>query len=98
MEPTEKPKTAGRNRQRDRDGKAEMKRELGLVMATALVIGNMVASGIFLLPASLAATAGPVSIVAWLCTGIGAMLLGAGRSRRTRRGTLPFGRQSACKG
>jgi basic amino acid/polyamine antiporter, APA family len=52
-----------------------LKRELGLWMATALVIGNMVGSGIFLLPSSLAATAGPASIVAWVCTGIGAMLL-----------------------
>jgi basic amino acid/polyamine antiporter, APA family len=55
--------------------KPKLKRELGLFMATALVIGNMVGSGIFLLPASLAATAGPVSIVAWVFTGIGAMLL-----------------------
>ena len=53
----------------------KLKRELGLWMATALVIGNMVGSGIFLLPSSLAATAGPVSIIAWVFTGIGAMLL-----------------------
>ena len=63
-----------------RDGQAatappKLKRELGLWMATALVIGNMVGSGIFLLPASLAATAGPVSILAWVFTGIGAMFL-----------------------
>ena len=52
-----------------------LKRSLGLWMATALVIGNMVGSGIFLLPASLAGQAGPVSILAWVFTGIGAMLL-----------------------
>jgi APA family basic amino acid/polyamine antiporter len=52
-----------------------LKRNLGLTMATALVIGNMVGSGIFLLPAALAGTAGPVSIVAFGLTGIGAMLL-----------------------
>jgi len=52
-----------------------LKRELGLFTATALVIGNMVGSGIFLLPSSLASTAGPVSILAWVFTGIGAMLL-----------------------
>lgn len=52
-----------------------LKRELGLWMATALVIGNMVGSGIFLLPSSLAGTAGPVSIVAFALTGVGAMLL-----------------------
>jgi APA family basic amino acid/polyamine antiporter len=44
-------------------------------MATALVIGNMIGSGIFLLPSSLAAVAGPVSLVAWVLTGAGAMLL-----------------------
>jgi APA family basic amino acid/polyamine antiporter len=46
-----------------------------MTMATALVIGNMVGSGVFLLPASLAGTAGPVSILAWIFTGLGAMLL-----------------------
>jgi APA family basic amino acid/polyamine antiporter len=52
-----------------------LKRSLGVWMATALVIGNMVGSGIFLLPASLAGEAGPVSIFAMVLTGIGAMLL-----------------------
>jgi APA family basic amino acid/polyamine antiporter len=53
----------------------KLKRSMGLWMATALVIGNMVGSGIFLLPASLASVAGPVSIIGWIFTGIGAMLL-----------------------
>jgi APA family basic amino acid/polyamine antiporter len=53
----------------------KLKRSMGVWMATALVIGNMVGSGIFLLPASLAAVSGPVSIVGWLFTGVGAMLL-----------------------
>jgi len=53
----------------------KLKRELGLWTATALVIGNMIGSGIFLLPASLAATAGPISILGWVFTGVGAMLL-----------------------
>lgn len=53
----------------------KLKRELGLWMATALVIGNMVGSGIFLLPATLASQVGPVSIIAWVFTGLGAMLL-----------------------
>lgn len=56
-------------------GRPKLKRELGLWMATALVIGNMVGSGIFLLPSTLAGTAGPVSIIAWVFTGLGAMLL-----------------------
>jgi APA family basic amino acid/polyamine antiporter len=53
----------------------KLKRSMGVWMATALVIGNMVGSGIFLLPASLASVAGPISIVGWIFTGIGAMLL-----------------------
>jgi basic amino acid/polyamine antiporter, APA family len=53
----------------------KLKREIGLWTATALVIGNMIGSGIFLLPASLAAAAGPMSIVGWVFTGVGAMLL-----------------------
>ena len=52
-----------------------LKRNLGMTMATALVIGNMIGSGIFLLPSALAAEAGPVSILAWVFTGVGAMLL-----------------------
>ena len=59
---------------------ASLKRELGLPTATALVVGNMIGSGIFLLPASLAAVAlatGSGSLLAWALTGIGAMLLAA---------------------
>jgi APA family basic amino acid/polyamine antiporter len=48
---------------------------MGLWMATALVIGNMVGSGIFVLPAALAGEAGPASILALVFTGIGALLL-----------------------
>jgi APA family basic amino acid/polyamine antiporter len=44
-------------------------------MATALVVGNMIGSGIFLLPATLADAAGPVSLVGWAFTGAGAVLL-----------------------
>src|SRR3954471_3397824 len=53
----------------------KLKRSMGLWMATALVIGNMIGSGVFLLPASLAGAAGPISIFAWVFTGLGAMLL-----------------------
>src|SRR6185295_8318924 len=53
----------------------KLKRSMGLWMATALVIGNMVGSGVFLLPATLAGTAGPVSILGWVFTGAGAVLL-----------------------
>lgn len=57
------------------EGKSKLKRSMGLWLATALVVGNMIGSGIFLLPASLAGVAGPVSILAWVFTGAGAMLL-----------------------
>ena len=50
------------------------KKSLGLWAATALVIGNMIGSGIFLLPASLASFGG-ISIVGWLFTAAGAMFL-----------------------
>jgi APA family basic amino acid/polyamine antiporter len=62
------------------DVRPPLKRELGLPAATALVVGNMIGSGIFLLPASLAAVAlvsGSGSLLAWALTGIGAMLLAA---------------------
>jgi basic amino acid/polyamine antiporter, APA family len=48
--------------------------KLGLWMATALVVGNMIGSGVFLLPSSLAAYGG-ISIVAWGVTAVGAMTL-----------------------
>jgi APA family basic amino acid/polyamine antiporter len=53
---------------------AAQRRGLGLWMATALVIGNMIGSGIFLLPSSLAEYGG-ISIVGWLFTAAGAVLL-----------------------
>jgi APA family basic amino acid/polyamine antiporter len=52
-----------------------LKRSMGLWMATALVVGNMVGSGIFTLPAALSGEAGPASIVALAFTGLGALLL-----------------------
>ena len=50
----------------------KLKRSMGLWMATALVVGNMIGSGIFLLPATLADAAGPVSLIGWAFTGAGA--------------------------
>jgi basic amino acid/polyamine antiporter, APA family len=57
------------------EARPRLKRSLGLWMATALVVGNMIGSGIFLLPASLAGEAGPISIIGLAFTGLGAMLL-----------------------
>ena len=71
----------------------KLKRSMGLWMATALVVGNMIGSGMFLLPASLAGTAGPVSILAWLFTGAGAILLAlvfAGLGRQMPRTGGPY--------
>ncbi|HWL35579.1 MAG TPA: amino acid permease [Frankiaceae bacterium] len=48
--------------------------KLGTPSATALVVGNMIGSGIFLLPASLAAFGG-ISILAWVFTALGSFLL-----------------------
>jgi APA family basic amino acid/polyamine antiporter len=43
-------------------------------MATALVVGNMIGSGVFLLPSSLAGYGG-IAVVAWVVTALGAMAL-----------------------
>jgi APA family basic amino acid/polyamine antiporter len=48
--------------------------ELGFWMATALVVGNMIGSGIFLLPSSLGPYGG-ISIIGWLFTSAGAICL-----------------------
>ncbi|WP_026962648.1 amino acid permease [Alicyclobacillus herbarius] len=53
-----------------RDGK------LGVWMLTALVVGNMVGSGIFMLPRQLAEVASPAgSILAWALTGAGVLMI-----------------------
>lgn len=56
---------------------------LGLPMATSLVIGNMIGSGVFLLPASLALYGG-ISVVGWLVTATGALLLALVFARLSR--------------
>lgn len=53
-----------------------LKRELGLTAATAIVVGNMIGSGIFTSPQSLAQVSNPLTtILAWIITGIGSVLL-----------------------
>ncbi len=49
-------------------------KKMGLVMLAALVCGNMIGSGIFLLPSSLAGI-GSVSLLSWIFTGVGALCL-----------------------
>lgn len=53
-----------------------LKRELGLVAASAVVVGNMIGSGIFMTPQSLAAASNPKStLIAWGITALGSILL-----------------------
>lgn len=49
-------------------------RKLGPFLATVIVAGNMIGSGVFLLPATLAAI-GSITLVAWLISGAGALVL-----------------------
>ena len=53
---------------------SEQKQKVGLLTAISLVVGSMVASGIFMLPATLAAY-GSLSLVAWVFSGIGAICI-----------------------
>lgn len=54
--------------------KQPKQQKLGLWMLTALVAGNMVGSGVFLLPASLAEF-GSISLLSWMATAVGALLI-----------------------
>ncbi|WP_157080964.1 APC family permease [Novosphingobium naphthalenivorans] len=56
---------------------------LGLVAATALVMGNMIGSGVFLLPASLAPY-GWTAVIGWIATTAGALVLAYVLTRLTR--------------
>ncbi len=49
-------------------------RKIGLFGSTSVVVGNMIGSGIFLLPASLAIYGG-IGIIGWICSAAGAILL-----------------------
>ncbi|MCZ7652871.1 MAG: amino acid permease [Thermoanaerobaculia bacterium] len=57
---------------------------LGLWTLTSLVVGNMIGSGVFLLPASLAPYGG-VSFLGWLVTAGGSMAIGLVFARLARR-------------
>ena len=75
---------------------ADGQRQLGLITCTALVIGNMIGSGIFLLPASLAAI-GPISIAGWVLTSIGAIILSIIFGRLSRIVTKTGGPYAYCE-
>jgi APA family basic amino acid/polyamine antiporter len=60
------------------------KRQLGLIALTALVVGNMVGSGVFLLPSALAPFGG-TSFLAWVVSAAGTMCFGLVIARLARR-------------
>lgn len=49
-------------------------KRIGIWVCSSLVVGNMIGSGIFLLPASLGQY-GPISLFGWLITGVGSIIL-----------------------
>jgi amino acid transporter len=60
----------------NRSGNIELKRELGMAAAVAIVVGNCIGSGIFTSAASLAAASNPkTAIFAWIITSVGSLLL-----------------------
>lgn len=60
------------------------RRQIGLAAATALVLGNMIGSGVFMLPATLAPYGG-YSLLGWLLSAAGALLLAGVFYRLARR-------------
>lgn len=48
---------------------------MGMVASVALIVGNMVGTGIYTLPASLAITAGPISLISWGIVAVGFFFL-----------------------
>lgn len=56
------------------NARTPVRRELGLATAVSLVVGSMIGSGVFLLPASLA-NFGGVALIGWVVSAIGASTL-----------------------
>jgi arginine:agmatine antiporter len=65
-------------------------RKLGPVLATIVVAGNMIGSGIFMLPATLA-TVGSVTIIGWLAASLGAVALALMFGKLARRRPMAGG-------
>lgn len=73
-------------------------RKIGLPLATMLVAGNMIGSGIYLLPATLA-TVGSITLIAWILALGGALLVAAviaylGRVAPTAGGLCAYAREA----
>ena len=68
--PGEAPPAGGRHAS-TRPGGAQLVRGLGLLGTVALVVGNMVGTSIYTLPASLAKATGPFGLVAWAFVAFG---------------------------
>jgi arginine:ornithine antiporter/lysine permease len=71
----------------------------GLLLLTSLVVGNMVGSGIFMLPSTLAQTASPLGVTfAWIITGIGVLMIALVFGKLSiRRPDLTAGPQSYAR-
>ncbi|MCE0723721.1 MULTISPECIES: amino acid permease [Legionella] len=74
----------------------EQRRILGLPASTSLVIGNMVGSGIFLLPSSLASF-GSISLLGWVITALGSILLAIIFGKLSQRMPLVGGLYAYCR-
>ena len=53
---------------------------IGIWMTTAIVVGTIIGSGIFMLPVALAPL-GPNALIAWLISGIGVICIAYGLAR-----------------
>ncbi|PLR82924.1 arginine:ornithine antiporter [Bacillus canaveralius] len=71
----------------------------GLWLLTALVVGNMVGSGIFMLPSTLAQIASPMGVtIAWIITGFGVLMIALVFGKLSiRRPDLTAGPQSYAR-
>lgn len=71
-------------------------KKIGFWILLALVVGNMIGSGIYLLPATLAAY-GSITLWSWIATSIGALLLALTFSRLSMRYPKTGGPYVYCK-
>jgi len=74
-------------------------KQWGFWLLTAFVVGNMVGSGIFMLPSTLAQTASPMGVtLAWLLTGLGVLMIALVFGNLSmRRAELTAGPQSYAR-